>query len=74
MIDRITIMTSGARGTFFTRYGTIEFTHTSRSLEDLRARTISMEGRPLLLAGKSAGISDLRRVGRNINMLDPEEF
>jgi predicted transcriptional regulator of viral defense system len=74
MTDRITIMTSGPRGIFVTPYGTIEFTHTSRSLKDLRTRTVSIRGRPLLLARKSAGISDLRRVGRNINMLDPEEI
>lgn len=74
MISRITIMTSGCRGLFKTPYGTIEFTHTARRLEELRERTIRFEGRPLLLATKEAGFADLMRVGRNVNMLDPDEL
>jgi predicted transcriptional regulator of viral defense system len=73
MMSRITVMTSGPSGEFATPYGVIEFTHTSRSLESLRARTITVDGRPLLIATKEAGVSDLRRVGRNVNMIDWDE-
>lgn len=74
MISRITVMTSGAGGVFETPYGVIEFTHTNRSLESLQSRTVRMERRPLLIATKKAGIADLKRVGRNVNMIDPEEL
>jgi predicted transcriptional regulator of viral defense system len=73
MISRITVMTTGSSGVFETPYGVIEFTHTSRSLESLKNRTVKVGGRPLLLATKEAGISDLRRVGRNVNMIDIDE-
>jgi predicted transcriptional regulator of viral defense system len=74
MISRITVMTTGASGTFMTPYGTIEFTHTKRSVESLLARTIEVEGRPLRIATKQAALADLRRVGRNINMIDVDEI
>lgn len=74
MMSRITIMTTGCSGVFNTPYGTIEFTHTKRSLDDLRGRTVSLEGRPLHLATKKAGVADLRRVGRNTNMIDQDEL
>jgi hypothetical protein len=74
MVSRITVMTTGASGVFDTPYGTIEFTHTNRSLESLRARTVYMDGRPLFIATKEAGVADLKRVGRNVNMIDFEEL
>jgi predicted transcriptional regulator of viral defense system len=74
MISRITIMTTGKSGIFNTKYGTIEFTHTKRDVNSLLARTLQMEGRPLRIATLRAGVADLRRVGRNTNMIDLEEL
>jgi predicted transcriptional regulator of viral defense system len=74
MISRITVMTTGVSGIFMTPYGIIEFTHTKRSLDSLQARTISVEGRPLLIATKQAGVADLKRVGRNVHMIDFDEL
>lgn len=74
MISRITVMTTGASGTVDTPFGTIEFTHTKRNIESLHARTRSLKGRPLAIATKHAGAADLRRVGRNTNMIDVEEL
>lgn len=74
MISRITIMTTGPSGIFKTPYGIIEFTHTKRSLPDLIDRTVHLEGRPLRLATKKSGVADLRRVGRNVNMIDLDEL
>lgn len=74
MISRITVMTTGAKGTFKTPYGIIEFTHTARPLNSLVARTLAIEGRPLRIATKSAGVADLLRVGRNASMIDWEEL
>jgi predicted transcriptional regulator of viral defense system len=73
-LSRITLMTTGARGVYHTPYGTIEFTHTKRRTADLIRRTVSAKGRPLRMATKPAAISDLVRSGRNVTMMDPQEF
>lgn len=72
-VNRITIMTTGAKGSYDTPFGTIEFTHTKRSPADVVARSIHVEGRPLRIAQKKAAVQDLLRVGRNANMLDEDE-
>ncbi|MBM7072407.1 type IV toxin-antitoxin system AbiEi family antitoxin domain-containing protein [Shewanella sp. 202IG2-18] len=68
-IDRITVMTTGRRGTFKTSYGVIEFTHTKRSPLEIIKHTIKTD-HPLLMATKEAAYRDLKRVGRNIEMVD----
>ena len=73
-INRITVMTTGARGVFQTPLGTIEFTHTKRSPESLLQRTLFDERRPLRVAKKSTAVQDLYRVGRNTNMMDLAEL
>lgn len=73
-LSRVTIMTTGATGEYDTPYGTIEFTHTKRRPIDIIRRTLSAPNRPLRIATKEAALQDLRRVGRNISMLqNPEE-
>ena len=72
-IDRITIMTTGRKGTFKTPYGVIEFTHTKRSPLDIIDNTIKTD-HPLRLATPEAAFRDLKRVGRNINMVDRRAF
>lgn len=69
---RLTVMTTGASGTYDTAYGTIEFTHTRRSIPELLRRSIKDNSRPLRFAHKRAALQDLRRVGRNTNMLDED--
>jgi hypothetical protein len=71
---RLTVMTTGSAGTYETRYGTIEFTHTHRSIPDVLRRSIKDSRRPLRVARKRAALQDLRRVGRNTNMLDEDEL
>lgn len=66
---RITIMTTGTGGEYHTPYGTIEFTRTKRGRAALVARTLYVTDRPLRIATEQAAIEDLRRVGRNVNML-----
>jgi len=34
-LDRLTVMTTGRKGIYKTIYGTIEFTHTKRSVENI---------------------------------------
>ncbi|GGY00533.1 hypothetical protein GCM10007160_30400 [Litchfieldella qijiaojingensis] len=70
-VDRLTVMTTGRKGVYRTPYGTIEFTHTSRSLGDLLSRMRDI-GRPLRFATLEAAWADLKRVGRNTHLVDME--
>ncbi|AMG01025.1 hypothetical protein AL538_25545 [Vibrio harveyi] len=48
-MDRLTVMTTGRKGEYKTRYGVIEFTHTKKSVPDIIDSIRSM-GRPLRVA------------------------
>lgn len=67
--DRITLMTTGRKGTFNTPLGVIEFVHTSRAVTDIITHTRQV-GRPLRLATPETALRDLRRVGRNTHLID----
>lgn len=67
----LTVMTTGRGGSVRTRYGTIEFTHTERSGDSILSSTVEI-GRPLRLAKPLAAVRDLRRVGRNTQLIDEE--
>lgn len=73
-VSRLTVMTNGAGGLHETPFGVIEFTHTKRSVPDILGRTVFVEDRPLRMAKKWAAVQDLRRVGRNVDMMDPDEL
>jgi predicted transcriptional regulator of viral defense system len=68
-IDRLTVMTTGRKGTYKTPYGTIEFTHTKRKLRDI-LKSMKDVGRPLRLANPVAAWRDLKRAGRNTHLVD----
>lgn len=72
-IDRLTVMTTGRKGVYKTPYGIIEFTHTDRSSADILAHIKQVEGRPLRIASKAAAWRDLKRVGRNTQMVTVHE-
>ncbi|MGH8130624.1 MAG: type IV toxin-antitoxin system AbiEi family antitoxin [Steroidobacteraceae bacterium] len=71
-LDRLTVMTTGRKGVYRTPYGVIEFTHTKRPVTDVLARIRQVEGRPLRVASPSVAWRDLKRVGRNVQLVDPE--
>ena len=71
---RSTVMTTGRSGEFRTPYGVIEFTHTARSPDDILENTLVLEGRPLRIARIEAALRDLRRVGRNVDMVNLDEY
>ena len=73
-LSRLTVMTTGASGIHDTPYGTIEFTHTKRSIPEILDRTIFIKDRPLRIAKKQAAVTDLLRVGRNTEMINYEEL
>ena len=70
---RLTVMTTGRKGTFHTPFGVIEFTHTSRPLMDV-CEDIHWGDYPLPMAGKHKAYRDLVRVGRNVGMVDMDEL
>lgn len=74
LIDRLTIMTTGRKGVYNTAYGVIEFTHTKRRVTDILESTSKVNGRPLRVATKETALRDIKRVGRNINLISPEEL
>lgn len=73
-ISRITVMTTGRGGMIATPYGDIEFTHTARPVSDILESTLAADGRPLRIARVETALRDLRRVGRNLHMVDPDEY
>ena len=68
-VDRLTIMTTGRKGEYITPFGVLEFTHTRRSVANILDSIID-RGRPLKIATKKAAYRDLKRVGRNIHLVD----
>lgn len=72
-IDRLTVMTTGRSAEYRTAYGVIEFIHTKRTITDILASTVAV-GRPLRLARREAAYRDLKRVGRNLHLVDEDEL
>lgn len=68
-----TFVTTGRRGEFKTDYGTIEFTHTTRDPAEFVSELID-NGRPLPIASAERAYRDLRRVGRNLQMVQMDEL
>ncbi len=69
-IDRLTVMTTGRKGVYKTQYGVIEFTHTARPVSDILSNITEHEGRPLRVASRQVAWRDLKRVGRNTQMVE----
>ena len=73
-VDRLTVMTTGREGIYKTPYGTIEMTHTKRSVINILNDTILVEKRPLRIATKKTALRDLKRAGRNLDLIDSLEI
>lgn len=72
-VDRLTIMTTGRKGTYKTPFGTLEFVHTRRPVADILDSMVD-RGRPLKIATCQAALRDLRRVGRNLHLVDETQL
>ena len=70
-IDRLTLMTTGVKGEYKTRYGVVEYTHTKRTVKNILDNVVQAN-RPLKVALKTAALRDLKRVGRNNHLIDRE--
>jgi len=66
----LTCMTTGSLGTFETPWGIIEFTHTNRAIDF--EKDVYRRDDGTLEATVARALRDLRRVGRNLNLVDPE--
>ena len=71
-LDRLTVMTTGRKGIYETPYGVIEFTHTKRQAADILSGIRQVDGRPLRVATPAVAWRDLKRVGRNAQLVDRE--
>jgi hypothetical protein len=71
-VDRLTVMTTGRKGLIRTPWGAVEFTHTSRAPSEITMGTRQVD-RPLRLATAKTALRDLKRVGRNLHLVDEEE-
>ena len=72
-VDRLTIMTTGREGEFKTPFGVIDFTHTQRSVSQIVANTCFVD-RPLRIATRKAAFRDLKRIGRNVHLVDQSQI
>ena len=70
----LTVMTTGRKGVFDTPYGVIEFTHTKRAATDILRNTVVMDPPRLRIATALAAYRDLKRVGRNLHLVDIEDL
>jgi len=66
----LTCMTTGSPGRFDTPWGAIEFTHTDRPV--LSGTDVRMRDDGVLEATVERSARDLRRVGRNTDLIDSE--
>ena len=73
-LDRLTVMTTGRKGTYHTDFGVIEFTHTKRDVLDILGSTQYAPSRALRVATKQAAWRDLKRVGRNLHLVDESQL
>jgi len=69
-VDWIGVMTTGRSGLFHTPYGRIEFTHTVRTARNVLDGSLTMEGRPLRVARVETALRDLKRVNRNLHLVN----
>lgn len=67
--SRLTLMTTGRSQTFQTPYGTLEFVHTARQISHLRPYLNWDERRSIWTATPDCALRDLRRVGRNLDLV-----
>ena len=70
LTNSLTCMTTGSPGTFETPWGIIEFTHTDRDIDP--EADVYRRDDGTLEATVARAVRDLRRVGRNVDLVDPE--
>jgi predicted transcriptional regulator of viral defense system len=72
LVDRLTVVTTGRKGEIHTPFGVIEFTHTAKPRSKIIGQIKRVPDRPLRIASKEYAWKELKRVGRNTNMVNQE--
>lgn len=70
VMDRVTVVTKGRKGTFPTPYGIIEFTHTKKPVVKIMPHLYYDDEIKMYRANKEQALEDLRNCQRNLHMLD----
>ncbi len=70
---RLIVATTGSTGEYSTDFGFIEFVHVEHTDEQIRENTLDT-GHPLKLAKKLWAFEDLKKVDRNMHLIDFEEL
>ena len=69
----LTVVTTGEALCLNTDFGTIEMVHPDMDPLAIVERCVRVPGRPLPLATADLALEDIRRVGRNVNMLSDDD-
>lgn len=72
-IKHLTVMTVGPANRVSTPFGDIEFTHTAKTGDKLTRGVYYDDVAHIYRADEARAISDLKRVGRNLHMLNDDE-
>ncbi|MGB1974814.1 MAG: type IV toxin-antitoxin system AbiEi family antitoxin [Vibrio toranzoniae] len=70
IMDRLTLMTRGRSGTFKTRYGVVEFTHTKHKVSQLENDLFFDEEVKMYRAMPHRALADLKSCKRNLQMIN----
>ena len=70
----LTVMTTGRSQIYRMDGGAIEFTHTNRSESEILLGTYFEHERPLRVATPQLALSDLKRVRRNLGLVNMESY
>lgn len=74
LMDRITIMTTGRSQVFCLHgIGVVEFTHTKKSIDAMAPNLTWDQSIEMFRASPELALRELRRVGRNLAMVDRED-
>jgi hypothetical protein len=72
--SRLTVMTTGRSQTYKTPIGTIELTHTNRTVSEYSDFIKYDRKRNILITSPKIALEDLKNVKRNIGLVDLEEY
>lgn len=74
LMDRITVMTTGRSQVFSLHgIGVVEFTHTKKNMDALAPHLIWDKDIEMFRATPELALRELRRTGRNLNMVEMED-
>lgn len=74
MENHLTVMTTGSSHQYDTPFGSLEFTRTRRNPDEIKRQIEFDPRRNLYVASLERAYSDLKRIGRNLDMVDHEEL